>query len=486
MGRMKVFFRLFLLIILLILGVIGFLIQKWYGKITFSVFERTPPVVQIDNAKIGVGADATNVAFTVADDGVGLDEIVVRIEQNGKTQDVFRKQFDPQTYSDKISFSIAGKEKGLKEGEAQLHIAVFDKSFWNNAKHEAYSVAIDYTKPKLEVLTAQHNVAVGGVELVFYKLRSDDISASGVRIGETEFIGYPASVVSEDFSKMGNVFFAYFALPIGFDRNTAKPVVFARDKVGNTTAVSFNYLVIPKRYRDAEMKLNDDFLHKVYEELVPKYYELIEKDTPSKEFETLSEDEKRTFFKAVNEDYRGILAKQFKKFFSASEAKQFWNAPWVRPLNAAPTSTFGETRQYSYNGTYASTSLHAGVDLADVANAPVHPANNGKVVFADYGGIYGNTVIIDHGVGFFTLYGHLSSIISSVGDEVTKETQIARSGATGLAGGDHLHFEIRLQGVPVTPIEWWDEHWIREHIIKKIQSVKDQLQAQAALDAQIR
>jgi len=96
--------------------------------------------------------------------------------------------------------------------------------------------------------------------------------------------------------------------------------------------------------------------------------------------------------------------------------------------------------------------------------APVEAAQNGIVVFAGDLGIYGNAVIIDHGLGVFSLYGHLSSIVVKSGQAVKMGEHIGQTGDTGLAGGDHLHFSIMLDGTHINPVEWWDGKWIRDHI----------------------
>jgi len=115
---------------------------------------------------------------------------------------------------------------------------------------------------------------------------------------------------------------------------------------------------------------------------------------------------------------------------------------------------------------------HLGYDLAVTRRYPVEAANDGVVVFAGDLGIYGNAVIIDHGYGINTLYGHMSSIDVSVGDTIKKKQIIGRTGETGLAAGDHLHYGVYIYGVPVRPVEWWDEKWINDNILNKIEEAK--------------
>jgi murein DD-endopeptidase MepM/ murein hydrolase activator NlpD len=106
--------------------------------------------------------------------------------------------------------------------------------------------------------------------------------------------------------------------------------------------------------------------------------------------------------------------------------------------------------------------------LARVVNAPVTAANDGKVIHAQYLGIYGNCIILDHGMGVQSLDGHLSAFQVKEGDEVKKGQQIGVSGQTGMAGGDHLHFSMLVNGQFVNATEWWDPHWIEDRIMRKL------------------
>ena len=95
-------------------------------------------------------------------------------------------------------------------------------------------------------------------------------------------------------------------------------------------------------------------------------------------------------------------------------------------------------------------------------------ANSGVVVLTEFLGIYGNAIVLDHGYGLQSLYAHLSSFEVKKGDRVAKGHIIARSGTTGLAAGDHLHFSLLLHGVHVNPLEWWDPHWVKTRISAKL------------------
>jgi murein DD-endopeptidase MepM/ murein hydrolase activator NlpD len=136
--------------------------------------------------------------------------------------------------------------------------------------------------------------------------------------------------------------------------------------------------------------------------------------------------------------------------------------------NAAVRSSFADRRTYVYDGQAVDQQDHLGFDMASTKRAPIPCVNDGIVVKADYFGIYGNTVIVDHGYGLMSLYGHLSSIGVKEGESVKRGAILGLSGDTGLAAGDHLHFAMLLQGLPVTPVEWWDEHWIQDRLALKL------------------
>ena len=127
-------------------------------------------------------------------------------------------------------------------------------------------------------------------------------------------------------------------------------------------------------------------------------------------------------------------------------------------------AAFGDRRTYTYDGKVVDQQVHLGVDLASTAQCPIPAANAGRVVFADPLGIHGFTVVLDHGLGLFSMYCHLSQIDVAMSQDVTRGQTLGLSGATGLAGGDHLHFAMLIHGAFVNPVEWWDDHWIRDNV----------------------
>ena len=129
---------------------------------------------------------------------------------------------------------------------------------------------------------------------------------------------------------------------------------------------------------------------------------------------------------------------------------------------------FAEHRTYSFEGRNVDEQVHLGYDLSSTSQSEIPAANDGVVVYAGTLGIYGSTVVIDHGLGLFSLYGHMSEIAVEKGTPVARGESIGRTGQTGLAGGDHLHFSMLVDGTFVDPLEWFDAKWIEEHIDPKL------------------
>jgi murein DD-endopeptidase MepM/ murein hydrolase activator NlpD len=131
---------------------------------------------------------------------------------------------------------------------------------------------------------------------------------------------------------------------------------------------------------------------------------------------------------------------------------RLWTGPFRAPLPAsAPRTTdFGDRREYDDGAVV----YHAGYDLAAPAGTPVGASADGVVSFTGQLPQRGNTLILDHGWGVFTVYGHLSRFDVDVGQRVTQGQPVARVGSTGLSTGPHLHWEVRLRGLPVDPDAW--------------------------------
>jgi murein DD-endopeptidase MepM/ murein hydrolase activator NlpD len=171
---------------------------------------------------------------------------------------------------------------------------------------------------------------------------------------------------------------------------------------------------------------------------------------------------------AINGELREANAGKLRELAAASRPALLWEGAFLALPNGQVMSPFAERRAYRFGGERVDEQFHLGYDLASVRRASVPAANTGVVALAGYLGIYGNTVVVDHGYGLATLYGHLSEIAVEPGRQVARGETLGRTGETGLAAGDHLHFAVLLQGLPVDPVEWWDPAWVRDRVRAKL------------------
>lgn len=465
--------------LILLAGILALLPRAYSGWSFLSsfFFENEPPQITLLETPAGVGLEPAALHFKVSDARAGVDEVVVRVEQQNRVVDLFK-----QHYADKeviTQVEINGKKVGLDAGEAQLSILAFDKSFWSNRQVLNLSFTVDYTKPRIEPISVEHNVAQGGVQLVFYRVSEQSTNVfSGVKAGSRLFPGFHADQLDNDFKGHNDLYFAFFAVPLDLDPSRDSLRLFARDAVGNTNSASFPHAVQQKSYPQRQIKVSQSFAEMKVNEIWPQFVELSEKlrgvkieDSPSlNDLEQLAKS-----FRRLNVDFRALIEEELHKLFARPKSHKFWEGKFGRLAGSAQQTPFGEKRNYDLLGIDVGETIHEGVDLASTPHAAVAAAAGGIVIYAGELGLYGQGVIIDHGFGLNTLYGHLSAIAVTEGDRVDNRTEIGRSGATGLADGDHLHFEIRLYQTPVRPVEWWDPGWIDTHITKKISMVKKQL-----------
>jgi murein DD-endopeptidase MepM/ murein hydrolase activator NlpD len=268
-------------------------------------------------------------------------------------------------------------------------------------------------------------------------------------VGSRLFPGYPVNGSADK-----NLRFALFAHQYDWPADTAMTVV-ATDAAGNEVTAGFWHKVFPKNFRSRDIPLDDSFVKKVVPEILSRTPDIKDQGDPV-----------QTFVE-INNNLRRRNHETIAKLAAESPGKFLWSGPFLQLSNSKVESFFADRRTYIYQGKSVDRQDHVGFDLSVVEHNPIEAANDGKVVLADYFGIYGNTVLIDHGAGLVSLYGHMSEIGVKTGQMVKKKDVLGKSGTTGLAAGDHLHFGLFLHGVPVNATEWWDEKWIKDHVLNR-------------------
>jgi murein DD-endopeptidase MepM/ murein hydrolase activator NlpD len=346
----------------------------------------------------------------------------------------------------------------LVEGPAAIEVTAGQPTFFELQQTRTTitrPLTVRLTPPSVAVLSTHHYINHGGSEMVVYRATPASVP-SGVRVGDREFRGFPASgagLTSADSSLR----VAFFALSYDQDVNT--PIsVFARDDAGNQATAALEHRVFPKSFRRSRIEVDDAFLGRVVPSILQN----------SPDFKVENPGDLLASYLRINRDLRRKNDSLIASLALESGARVLWSGPFKQLVNSAVEGGFADRRTYLYKGDSIDFQTHLGFDLASTSAAPVLAANSGVVVHAGYLGIYGNCVILDHGMGLQSLYAHLSSIGVQRGDSVQMNQELGRSGTTGLAGGDHLHFTMLLGGRAVTPIDWWSTQWVADRITRKL------------------
>ncbi len=434
-----------------------------------GIFDATSPTIQWSNVPKGLGADARDIGIRVSDSDAGLERVTVRAVQGERTRVLVEKLYDREVvHSDDLAVRVDPRELELSEGSVDIRVSADDRGMWASPAELSLSLPIDFRRGRIEPLTVQHNATVGGAEVTVFRFVGRKLDRVGVEVGGQFFKAFPLSAFSPSSVVPGDLYVALFPIPTNFDTKSDTVKLVAVDEFGTQVASSLYHRIAPKSFPEVDMKLGDQFLHSK----VPELLASLRRIRPDV---AVSGDDVRDF-KLVNETLRTHNEATIQKALQESPvAQRLWSGAFVRPLAAAPKAGFSESRVYRYEGAEVSRSTHVGIDLADLQQARVGAAQAGEVIFVGDLGIYGETVIVDHGIGVSSLYGHLSSISVKTGERVSLGQELGRTGTTGLAGGDHLHYEVRVQGVPVSPLAWWDSNWMRDHIEGKVIEVENMI-----------
>ena len=410
-------------------------------------FERQPPRIQLTPDTDALGTAPLEIR--VADAGTGLKSLVVTLTAGGSESRLAGERFAQALREKKLAVTLP---KGMKEGPATLRVVARDRSLWgwfrgNEAVLER-QVTIDLTPPTLDLVADDRYINFGGVGAIVYQA-APDTARSGVRIGAHFFPGFKGAVKGEP-----ERFFALFAHPYDTPAS-ARAVLVAIDKAGNKREMPLAYELKNVSYKKSTIGLTDGFLQNKVAPLLP--------DGAARQGSP------KEIFVAVNKRLRKENEDTITAVTQKASPTILWQGAFSQLSNSKVEANFADYRTYTYNGEPVDSAYHLGYDLSVTKRYPVEASNRGTVAFAGPLGIYGNCVILDHGLGLFTLYGHLSQIDAKVGDALEKRQVLGKSGETGLAAGDHLHFGVYLDGVAVLPVEWWDAKWIDDNITPKLE-----------------
>jgi murein DD-endopeptidase MepM/ murein hydrolase activator NlpD len=415
----------------------------------FTRFEREAPSIATRTDRIVFGKEHQH-EFRVIDDGTGVERVHIWLESGEATIDLVDVTYPGTLFTGAslnipraIEVTLKPAELGVGDGPAQLVAESRDFSWLGNVSRIEIPLLIDTRAPRLSLLTGLTYARLGGTELAVYRV-DEGTERDGVEVGEYFFRGYPHP---EDPKRR----VAFYALPPGV-KSGERPRLVAEDRAGNSTTAGLNVEVIERSFPDDQIQLSESFMS-------TKVAELLGEDAP---------DDLLAAYLRINREMRAENAQTILEICTQSSADRLWTGSFLQMPGSQVGARFAEHRTYSFDGSKVDEQVHLGYDLSSTSQSEIPAANDGVVVYAGPLGIYGNTVIIDHGLGLFSLYGHLSEIAVEKGAPVARGESIGRTGQTGLAGGDHLHFSMLVDGIFVDPLEWFDAKWIEEHIDPKL------------------
>jgi len=433
----------------------------------YQLLERDAPSITWLTKPEYIGYKPHKLSFTTEDKGAGVANVVVSASGTDSDSKLISREIYTQNErfdSKTVSFVVDPKDFGVSKGQLVIDVAVADGSLWKNATTARAELIIDRDLPAIDVLSKHHYGTIGGSVVVWYRVSSDDVTRSGVKYGSNEYLGSPAKDFDSRLSSDSKLYVVLVPLARDTSKGSLGPLrAFAVDKAGNERLVDFNQEIKPRNFPKARIDLNDKFIAKVLPDLHPDFEDLFPNEQKMEYSANLDDESIIRMFRHINE---GLRQKNAEAVLVLAQRSVGTRMPYgiVKPLSAALTGAFGEERTFFLHGKPAGGSVHEGYDLADTLGAAVVAAADGTVLHTGPLGIFGNAIIVDHGSGFQTLYGHLSEISVKISDAVIQGGRMGSTGMTGLAAGDHLHFETRVHGMAVDPKEWLDPHWIETRI----------------------
>ncbi len=412
------------------------------GYLFFIFMERNIPTLTIvlENTYI---KPSDIIYFHLQDKGRGLKDVRVYFLQKEKNTLLLEKYFDGGVFEWDGELVLAD----LPDGVGELVFVITDRSLNNLGKGNAaifrQKIVLDGQPPKFTLFKNTQWLRQGGAGIVSYAL-SEEVNKTGVTVGDNFFPAFPQA---------DGTWLCLFSYPYFADIKSDKLRLLAVDRAGNEQTGRFFYTVAEENFPHDTLHISEHFLEKV----VPQFQHYFPQ-----------EENLYLLYLKINNLIREENNKTIFSLREKTDNKKLWNGKFLRLQNSIVKASFGDKRTYVYNKQSIDEQVHLGVDFASVVHAPVQAANNGKVVFVGDIGIYGNVVVVDHGLGLQSLYAHLSQIDVEVDSVVKKGQIIGKTGTTGMSFGDHLHLCFFVNGIAVNPVEWFDVKWVENNIDKKI------------------
>ena len=415
------------------------------APIVVIVARSATPVIDLP-AQLNMLGQASPISVHITDPR-GIRSVTARVEQNGSSYPVWQLAQPSKDKEETLNFTAGVKTTPqLKDGKAKLIVEATSNDLLHRSAHVERELTIVTQPPTVSVDSEQHYIYIGMADLATFSV-SGAYTAAGVRVGDQSFRAWPMPG-----GKPG--LFSLYAFAWNMPQSTI-PVVFASNGVGNDVTSPLT-VIFPKKeqphYTVHQLQISDQFMQKVIGELDPN-----------------GSGDPVTRFVRINSEMRKENNKTLAELRFKTADHFLFSQPFQRQPHSQNEATFADLRHYIYHGKEIDQQVHLGYDLAVTQHVGVQASNDGRVVWAAPLGIYGNCIVVDHGYGLQTIYGHLSHIDVHEGDMVKLGQVMGQSGMTGMAGGDHIHFAMQLDGVQIDPKEWWDPHWIQDHIARRVE-----------------
>jgi len=466
---------------ILVLGLLGASVPlAYFGwmKLYFEVLERTPPVIQVDMNNIkGIGLTPVTLRIDLLDEQTGLDEVVIRIEQKGSRREVLREELQGAKRRT-IFYKFPGSSSEIEEGSAELEIRTFDRSFWSNSSEKRIPLRVDFRRPKIESISTQHNARVGGSQLVFYRAFDEQLDYSGVKVGNRIFQGFPARGIDPAIDDP-TIYVAIYAIDPFEVKNDAVVKLVAADLVGNSSTASFYNKILSKQFGHSSLKISEGFLRERVSELFEQNRNILnqlQKERTGSPVQLTAEkgslERLIEEFTMLNTELRNYNRDQiYSLLWNKYRYDKLWN-DYFLPQPGTVNVGFGSRISYELEEEEIAVAFSSGFEILTGPRANIVAQGDGVVIFSDNLGVFGRVAALDHGLGIVSIYGRLNSVTVREGDHVARGETIGLGGDSGLTSSQGVYFEIRIQGVPVDPTEWWDRTWMKSHIYDKIDDVK--------------
>lgn len=399
--------------------------------------QKSPLNISIED--VGSGIKNYKISYLIGD-----NEEILETQELGSLQKKVQITIDPNKFK-----SISSTVKLIVEAS--------DNSKWNfsgNSIKQEFSLLIDANAPVISLISHSYSISRGGGATIIAKIDEPNLNSYSVVLNDKlKFEMFP-------FYKEG-YYMSIIPWPVHIEEFKSVTVE-ADDKAGNKEIVKVPFFIKELKYKVDKIAVSDEFVQNATMKVLAT-----SKSKPIA-------DTKEAFLYA-NKNLREQNVKTLLSLTSKIDKgfkKDFIMNPFLRLDGSATLANFADKRVYFKNDEKIDEQWHLGTDLASTKETPIYSSNDGIVVFNDYLGIYGNTIVIDHGFGIFSLYAHTSHQDVKVGDSIKANQKIGNTGSTGAVFGDHLHFGILIQGYESDTKEWLDKAWIDVRVKEVIEEAK--------------